>query len=329
MDIIFYKNAYYKEQVYYSTSYYTEHRNSFNIEEKLKKMVPVESVRNNSKYYLMCTFYTGTWYAIPQYEIYCVAPNTDIPVILSNHIQLYSINIRKEAPKGSVCNNNFLKQITDDRRVELTTIIQNNYDTNFINAKEYQDLNEGHLVLYSDPYLKGTIKIIKDGRFSLINIEPIIKVYSFVNLTKQYFILSETKVNGDVLLIGENKTLNIYIKPEQVEYDITNKYANLGNMDIIRKVENEEFIKTKTNDENSLEYEPIQQSGQSDNVNIDTNPEQKKKQSTDTLPWYSIITIIIFIILILLCIVYRESLRSWSNLAMLDPRKFRDTFNPF
>ena len=49
---------------------------------------------------------------------------------------------------------------------------------------------------------------------------------------------------------------------------------------------------------------------------------ESENSKAQTLPWYSIITIIIFIIVILLCIVYRESLRSWSNLATLDPRNF-------
>ena len=286
----------------------------------------MESVENDSNYHVICSFRTQNY----NYEKFCVKPKEVIPIIFNNYTELYSVNIKDNEPMSLICKNgDLLMQISDDRRLQLTTMIHDNKGAEGVDTDEYKKLNSGHLVLYSEPYFKGTIKIIKDGRFSLISIEPIIKVYSFVNLTKQYFILSETKVNGDVLVIGEYKTLNIYIKPEKVEYDITNKYTNLGNMDIIRKVEYEEFIKTKTNDENSLEYEPIQQSGQNDNVNVDTNPEQKKKQSTDTLPWYSIITIIIFIILILLCIVYRESLRSWSNLANFDPRKFRDTLNPY
>ena len=120
-------------------------------------------------------------------------------------------------------------------------------------------------------------------------------------------------------------TNNIFIGPSNNSSDITSMY-DVHTMDMIKQVDGAEFYDLKSkffnylSSERSKLNEENEQIEQSDN---DTIPEQKKKQSTETLPWYSIITIIIFIILILLCIVYRESLRSLSNLATLDPRKFR------
>ena len=196
------------------------------------------------------------------------------------------------------------------------------------------------LVLYSEPYFNGTINIINDVKSKVILIEPSIKVYSFVNLKNQFYILSQFKVSTNQFVLGNEKlkTLNIYIEPMSSDSNLRTKYRE-HNMDSVKKVNFNQFYLSKKNNPNILQneqsapiepIEPVEQNESiGENVNIDTNPEQKKKQSTDTLPWYSIITIIIFIILILLCIVYRESLRSLSNLATLDPRKLRDTLNPF
>ena len=330
MSVIFYKNVYFNSPIYTITVPYYIFRDKLNQEEAISKMVRIESIKNLSDYHVICKFFTGWKGMFAQYVEYCVEPNEQIPIIFSNYNKFYLYKLSDNVPSTAICKNSMLSSISTNRRIELLRKIQN---LKGIHSSEYNKFNDGYVVLYSGPSYKGRIKIYTDVTTTYTKIDPAIDVHSYVNLTNQYIVLSQLKVNGiNIVTSGNNDitTNNIFIGPKDNSHNITSLY-DVHKMDIIREWDEESFFKCKGKFFQYLNAKRNEQMKQSDNdnVKVDTNPEQKKKQSTETLPWYSIITIIIFIILILLCIVYRESLRSWSNLANFDPRKFRDTLNPY
>ena len=330
MSVIFYKDVYFNEPIYNITVPYYIFRDKLNKEEAISKMVQIESIKNLSDYHVICKFFTGWKGMFAQYVEYCVEPNEQIPIIFSNYNKFYLYKLSDNVPSTAICKNSMLSSISTNRRIELLRKIQY---LKGIHSSEYEQFNEGYLVLYSEPEYSGKIKIYKDVTTTYNKIDPAMDVYSYVNLTDKYIVLSEIMIENINIISNNNEetiTNDIFINPKDNSHNITSLY-DVHNMDIIREWDEESFFKRKGKFFQYLNAKRNEQMKQSDNdnVKVDTNPEQKKKQSTETLPWYSIITIIIFIILILLCIVYRESLRSWSNLANFDPRKFRDTLNPY
>ena len=149
-------------------------------------MDPVESIINESKYYLICHFYTGrnmlTFGIFPTYINYCVEPSTKHPIILSNKNKLYAITLSDK--KSLDCqNDNLLKEISNDRRIKLTEAIKS------IESPEFIKLNEGYLILYSEPNFKGKINIYRLV-IQTFQLQNSVKVFSFVNLTNENYILN-------------------------------------------------------------------------------------------------------------------------------------------
>ena len=324
MSVIFYSDVYFNNVIYNITVPYSIYRDQLNKEEAISKMVRIESIKNLSDYHVICKFYIGRWGLIPQYTEYCVKPNEEIPIIFSNYNEIYLYKLSDNVPSTAICKNSMLSSISTNRRIELLRKIQY---LKGIHSSEYEQFNEGYLVLYSEPDYSGKIKIYNNVTTTYTAIDPAMDVYSYVNLTDKYIVLSEIMVENINIISNNNEdtiTNDIFINPRDNSHNITSLY-DVHKMDMIREMVEASFFERKDRFFQYLSERRNEQMKQSDNdnVKVDTNPEQKKKQSTETLPWYSIITIIIFIILILLCIVYRESLRSWSNLATLDPRKFR------
>ena len=340
MSFSFYKEAYYNGILNINIDDITLNKKI----EFRKPLHKVESIKNVSPVYLICHFDNGIKFVphlkafIPNYFNYCVKPYSKHHIIPSNNTELHAITISDTEPLNCQ-NDDLLRQLSEMRRIQLTNYIEHN---TYTLSEDYKNFNKGYLLLYSEVVFNELVHIINviDQQFN-----PLIYVRSFVNLTNKYFVLTNyrpddepAQINGIVL-----QTYDIFIPPKFSLPDIT-KYYDFHLMRYIyqfsedsfksRKRIYDEYLKSKgfkiTKVTDKIKpiapmkpLQPIEPIKQSDNVDVDTNPEQKEKQSTETLPWYSIITIIIFIILILLCIVYRESLRSLSNLAMLDPRKFR------
>ena len=341
MSFFFYKDAYYNGKLDINID-------GIEFNKKIQFRKPwhqVESIKNDSPVYLICHFDNGIKFVphlnkvVPNYSNYCVKPYSKHHIIPSNNTELHAITISDTEPLNCQ-NDDLLRQLTESRRIQLT-----NYMKKL--SRDYLEFNKGHLLLFSQILFDELVHIIKDSNVFKQEFQLGTNVRSFLNLTNKYFVLTNYRPEDEPAQINDIvlETYDIYIPPQIKLPDLTNFYDSYLMRYIYQFSEDsfksrkriyDEYLKSKglriTEVTDKIKpiapikpLQPIEPIKQSD----ENFPEQKKKQSTDTLPWYSIITIIIFIILILLCIVYRESLRSWSNLVNFDPRKFRDTLNPF
>ena len=150
----------------------------------------VKSIINDSDLYLYCQFGITS-----DNNIYCVSPRDSVPIIFIQSSTMFSYRVIRNNGdfQQTECLNIIkeqIKKLGDDKRKIFIQAIRDVY------SREYKTLNEGFLVLYSQPEYTGNINIIdlSDHNTKTFYNSDVI-VQSFINLTDRNYLINQTSEN--------------------------------------------------------------------------------------------------------------------------------------
>ena len=199
---------------YYNNLVLEVHDTNLNVSIPVNPKRTIESIENDSDYYFICSFDKGSIFSSD--DTYCVPPQQRDPILPCNFNALARYRLQKQYNECTSNRAKLLVGLTIQRRETLTKAIENVHSNQSI-YNDYRLLNEGFIVLYSQPNYTGIINFIKakdyisNKKHTFFRDGSTIKVGSFINMTDEYVILSNS------LLINSRRYVNMYMYIESRE----------------------------------------------------------------------------------------------------------------
>ena len=271
------------------------------------QVINIESITNDTEYIIQINFEN-------EQNKYCILPKKHAPVLFVNNPYIHSIMflnyLEPLIPKCIQSENNFIKKISMERRIELTNEMQYR-----VNSDEYQNLNKNYLVLYSNLNFTGNIQFInalpvKDMSFTKLerhindqtdNFNDVY-ILSYVNHTNKNYVLISSDNNNEYNIHKHTISNNLRDKNNHPWYDVVyqfvDKFDRNNPIEFSRDIYS--IFPASIPNETELVPEPVPVQPQ---PNGNGNPKPKPKDTTQWT-WYSIFTVFIYSFITVLFVIW-------------------------